>query len=200
MKLYFSLASPYAQKVRMAAALVGLSERIELVMTDAWTATTGLPQDNPLCKVPTLVCDDGSPLFDSPVICEYLDCLGGGSLFPPAGPARWSALRLQALGDGLCDAAVLRRVEGLRPEQQRSPVWIERQRMAMLRSCDVLETWVDDLSGAVTIATLAILAALSYLDLRFAEDDWRAGRPKLAAWFELASALPSYQATRVPKS
>ena len=198
MKLYFSHASPYARKVRITALEVGLLDQTTLEVTDAWSATRGLPDDNPLCKVPTLLLDDGTALFDSPVICEYLDHLGGGTLFPAAGPERWTALRLQALADGLCDAAVARRLETLRPENLRSDTWIARQIAAMVRACDALEGWVDDLSGPVTIGSLAVLVALGYLDLRFAEDNWRAGRPKLAAWFETASKRPSFQATKPP--
>jgi len=198
MKLYYSLASPYVRKVRMAALELGVAERIDLVLTDAWSVTAGLPQDNPLCKVPTLVLTDGTPLYDSPVICEYLDHLAGGGLFPPAGPARWTALCQQALGDGLCDAAVARRLEGMRPENLRSPTWIERQKAAMIRACDTLENDADDLSGPVTIGGLAVATALGYLDLRFAEEDWRPGRPRLAAWFAEAGKRPSFHATRPP--
>ncbi len=200
MKLYFSHASPYARKVRMASFEVGLLNQTTLEVTDAWSATQGLPDDNPLCKVPTLVLDDGTALFDSPVICEYLDHLGGGSLFPAAGPARWRALRLQALADGLCDAAVARRLENLRPENLRSESWIARQTTAMDRACDALENWGADLSGPVTIGTLAVAAALGYLDLRFADDSWRSGRPSLSAWFEQASQRHSFQSTKPPAS
>ena len=198
MKLYFSHASPYARKVRITAFEVGLLGQTDLEVTDAWSATAGLPDDNPLCKVPTLVLDDGTALFDSPVICEYLDHLGGGTLFPPAGPARWQALRLQALGDGLCDAAVARRLETMRPENLRSDAWIARQTAAMVRACDTLERWTADFSGSVTIGTVAVATALGYLDLRFADDNWRAGRPKLAAWFDEASQRPAFQATKPP--
>jgi len=99
MKLYYSVASPFVRKVLMTALELGVADRIDRVTTDAWTATEGLPQDNPLCKVPTLVLEDGTPLFDSPVICEYLNSLADGALFPPDGPRRWTALRLQALAD-----------------------------------------------------------------------------------------------------
>ncbi len=199
MKLYYSLASPYVRKVRMTALELGVADRITLVLTDAWTATEGLPQDNPLCKVPTLVLDDGTPLFDSPVICEYLNSLVDGSpLFPPAGPARWTALRLQALGDGLCDAAVLRRQELLRPEPVRSLSVLGRQQIAMGRCLNVLEGGVEDLSGPVTIGTLAVAAALGYLDLRFADTNWRADRPRLAAWLAGISQRPSFEATQPP--
>jgi len=198
MKLYYSLASPYVRKVRMTALELGLDDRLELVLTDAWTVTEGLPQDNPLCKVPTLVLDDGTPLFDSPVICEYLNSLAGGTLFPPDGPDRWTALRLQALADGLCDAAIARRLETLRPESLRAATWIARQQAAMVRALDALEGRIEELSGAVTIGTLAVATVLGYLDLRFAEDQWRVGRPRLAAWFVEAGRRPSFEVTRPP--
>ena len=200
MKLYYSLASPYVRKVRMTAYELGIADQLDLVLTDAWTVTEGLPQDNPLCKVPTLVLDDGTSLFDSPVICEYLDHTAGGSLFPAPGPARWTALHLQALGDGLCDAAVARRLENLRPEALRSADWNARQKAAMVRSCDTLERRVGELSNAVTIGTLAVVTALGYLDLRFADEDWRAGRPELAGWFAEASRRSSFEVTRPPAS
>jgi glutathione S-transferase len=198
MKLYFSYASPFARKVRMVAQEAGIAGQLTLELTDAWTATEGLPQDNPLCKVPTLVLDDGTPLFDSPVICEYLDTLSGAGLFPAAGPARWTALRFQALGDGLCDAALLRRLEAMRPENLRSESWSERQKAAMQRSLDTLEGWAGSLAGPVTIGTLAVATALGYLDLRFSHEDWRVGRPALTAWFAEASQRPSFLDTRVP--
>ncbi len=200
MKLYYSLASPYVRKVRMAALELGLADRLDLVLTDAWTVSEGLPDDNPLCKVPTLILDDGTSLFDSPVICEYLDSLANGSLFPPAGPGRWRALRLQALGDGLCDTAVILRLELLRPEPIRSLVTMDRQRRAIARTLTVLEREVEDLSGPVTIGTLAVAAGLGYLDLRFDDLQWRAAAPRLAAWFAEISRRPSVQTTRPPAS
>jgi glutathione S-transferase len=202
MKLRWSATSPYVRKVVIAMFERGLNDRVELVPTDAWSPATTLPEHNPLGKVPTLVLEDGSSLFDSPVICEYLDSLPeavGTPLFPPAGPARWNALRLQALGDGLNDAAVLRRLEGNRPDGQRSPDWMERQRQAMLRSCNALEERVGDLDGPFTIGTAAVLAALGYLDFRYGHEDWRPGRPKLAEWFEQASKRSSFVNTRPPQ-
>src|SRR5689334_5968404 len=142
MKLRFSPTSPYVRKVMMVIHELGLTDRVQLETTDAWSPTTTLPTTNPLGKVPALVLDDGSALFDSPVIAEYLDSLPGGGtapLFPASGPARWTALRQQALADGICDAAILRRLEGNRPEQIRSTDWMESQRAAVARTVDVLE-------------------------------------------------------------
>ncbi|HYI68362.1 MAG TPA: glutathione S-transferase N-terminal domain-containing protein, partial [Skermanella sp.] len=128
MKLRYSATSPYVRKVMMVIHERGLSDKVELEKTDAWSPTTDLPQDNPLGKVPALALPDGTSLFDSPVIVEYLDSLESGpgnGLYPEAGPDRWTALRFQALADGICDAAILRRLEGNRPEQLRSTDWME---------------------------------------------------------------------------
>lgn len=196
MKLRYSATSPYVRKVTMTIIECGLEDRVERVVTNAWDAETDLPADNPLGKVPALTTDDGAVLFDSPVICEYLDSLhDGAKLFPAAGPARWAALRLQALGDGLNDASVARRLEEMRPDGERSQKWIERQTAAMARTLDVLEGEVNGFADRFDIGALALMSALGYLDLRFTAEDWRAGRPKLAAWFDTASKRPSYQAT-----
>ncbi len=199
MKLRWSPTSPYVRKVVMVAIECGLEDSIEKQPTNAWAPDTDLPADNPLGKVPALILEDGTTLFDSPVIAEYLDTLHDGRrLFPPPGPARWTALRLQALGDGLCDAAVLRRLEDSRPEGERSPGWMERQRQAMVRTLDALEREAGAFGDGVTIGTLSVLVALGYLDLRYAHEDWRAGRPALAAWFAAASERDSYRRTAPP--
>ncbi|HYH40125.1 MAG TPA: glutathione S-transferase N-terminal domain-containing protein [Azospirillum sp.] len=199
MKLRYSATSPYVRKVMMVAIECGLDSGIELENTDAWSPETDLPKDNPLGKVPALILPVGPTLYDSPVICEYLDTLHDGPrLFPAPGPARWSALRQQALADGICDAAVLRRLESNRPDGEKSPSWMERQRVAVGRACDTLESFADMLPANPTIGTLAILAALGYLDFRFASEDWRPGRPKLKAWFDKASDRDSYRRTMPP--
>lgn len=200
MKLRYSKTSPFVRKVRMTAWELDLTDRIVLDPTDAWSPATTLPQDNPLGKVPTLVLEDGSTLYDSAVICEYLDSLGGTPKLFPTGPERWIALKLQALADGICDAAVLARLEAGRAEGERSPSWIERQKRAMVRGCDALEADIDTLSGPVTIGTLAVLAALGYLDLRFPEDDWRGPHPRLARWFETAGDRPGFRHTDPARS
>lgn len=200
MKLRWSPTSPYVRKVVMVAIERGLEDSIEKQKTDAWSPETDLPTDNPLGKVPALILDDGSALYDSPVIAEYLDSLNGGPrLFPAAGPARWTALRLQALSDGICDAAILRRLEGARPDGEKSPGWMERQRKAVVRALDVLESEAAQLGQEpFTIGTLSVLVALGYLDFRFPQDAWREGRPALAAWFETASDRDSFRLTAPP--
>jgi glutathione S-transferase len=196
MKLRYSATSPYVRKVTMTVIECGLQDKVERQPTNAWAEDTDLPADNPLGKVPALVLADGTCLFDSRVICEYLDSLNAGAkLFPAQGPARWAALRLQALGDGLNDAAVARRLEAIRPDGERSEKWIARQAAAMTRALDVLEREVDGFKDGFDIGTIAVMSALGYLDLRFTEDKWRDGRPKLTAWFDVVSARPSYQET-----
>jgi glutathione S-transferase len=200
MKLRFSPTSPYVRKVWIVALETGLAERIELVTTNAWAPDTDLTADNPLSKVPALIADGGEALFDSPVICEYLDSLHDGHrLVPESGGARWAQLRLQALGDGILDAALAKRIEtAMRPEDKRWTGWVERQGNAIRRGLDVLEeecaAWGDDfLIGQITVA-----ATLGYLDFRFGAEDWRSGRPRLTAWFAKVSGRASVSKT-VPK-
>lgn len=199
MKLRWSPTSPYVRKVMMVVIECGLEQAIEKQTTNAWAPDTDLPADNPLGKVPALVLEDGTALFDSPVIAEYLDTLHDGPrLFPATGPARWAALRQQALADGVCDAAILRRLEAQRPDGEKSPAWMERQRRAVARSLDVLEAEAAGLGDAPTIGTLSVLAALGYLDFRFGHEDWREGRPALSRWFEAMSARDSFRRTAPP--
>jgi glutathione S-transferase len=200
MKLRYSATSPYVRKVMMVIHERGLSDRVELEKTDAWSPETDLPSNNPLGKVPALVLGDGPALFDSPVIVEYLDTLAGpdASLFPTTGPNRWTALRFQALADGICDAAILRRLEGNRPEQLRSTDWMERQRAAVVRSVDALEADAAKLGERFTIGSVAVLAALGYLDFRFGHEDWRPGHPALSAWFDAESRRDSFVGTAPP--
>ena len=199
MKLRYSATSPYARKVVATAIEIGLDGRVERVATDPWSADTDLPASNPLGKVPALETDDGTVLFDSPVICEYLDSLHDGPKLHPEGAARWTALRLAAIGDGICDAAITRLLDTRRPENLRSPDWQQRQKAAMARACDLLEAEAASLEGAVTIGHLAVACALGYLDLRWDADQWRQGRPKLAAWFEGFSQRPSIASTAPPQ-
>jgi glutathione S-transferase len=198
MQLRFSPTSPYVRKVVVTAHELGLADRVELITTNPWVPDPALFRDNPLGKVPALTTDEGDVLFDSPVICEYLESLAGPRLFPDSGRARWQALRLQALGDGLLDAAVLWRLETQRPADERSSDWQVLQQDAVSRALDALEHeaahWAEDVNiGHVTVA-----CALGYLDFRFASEDWREEHPTLAAWYQDFAARPSMVAT-VPK-
>ena len=196
MKLHYNVASPFVRKVMAVAIETGLESRLEPVtrMMTPVKPDAELARDNPLGKIPCLVTDEGA-LFDSRVICEYLDGLHDGpKMFPPAGPARWTALRRQAQGDGIMDAGVLTRYETfLRPEERRWPEWIEGQKQKFRRALDSLEA--DAFGDTVDIGTITIGCALGYLDFRYQDENWRATRPRLAAWLEWFSERPSLART-----
>lgn len=198
MKLYFSPTSPFARKVRISALELGLTERLELIEVTLSPVQPhdGLRAHNPLGKIPALLSDTGEALFDSPVICEYLDALAGGNrLYPAASAARWRALRRQALADGMTDAAVLMRYElVVRPEALRWREWLDGQRLKIRTGLDALEA--EPLDGPFDIGAISILCALDYLALRFPEERWGEGRPRLSAWHKALSARPSLASTR----
>lgn len=197
MKLRYSPTSPYVRKIMVLAKEAGLDGKIEPVTTK--TTDAALWSENPIGKVPTLIMDDGSALFDSPVILEYLDSLHGGAKFiPPSGPQRWKALKLEALADGILDAAVLRRGESLRPPANQSPDFLAKQGQVVARCLDALEKDAASLDGPLTVGTITVGCALGYLDFRFAADAWRKGRSKLAAWYEAFSKRPSMASTVPP--
>lgn len=156
MHLHSTITSPYARKVWVVAHETGLISQIERIATNPH-ADEYLRSDNPLCRVPTLILNDQSALFDSPVICEYLDSLHSGpKLFPAAGNERWAALRLQALGDGMLDASLSRRMETIRPASEQSPMWIARQMMAINAALDWLGARIQLLNGPTNIGQIAI--------------------------------------------
>ena len=191
------------RKVAITISELGLGSRIQEhpASVSPVTPNDEVARDNPLIKIPTLVLDDGSALFDSAVICEYLDHLSGTPrLFPPAGPARWTALRRQALADGLMEASVLLRYElALRPEALRWTEWMDGQKLKMTRALDAMEAEANRLGAAFDIGHIAFACALGYLDLRYDHFQWRNGRPALAAWFAGVSARPSVAAS-MPKA
>jgi glutathione S-transferase len=191
-RLYTSKTTPFGRKVLMVAHEIGLADRLRLEIV-ADTASEELARVNPLNKIPALALDDGSTLFDSRVICEYLDSLHGARLHPAEGPERWRALRLQALADGICEAAVSRLLEGRRPPALQWADWVAKQRRKVTQGLDALER--ETLPHTPDIGALALLVALGYLDFRFGEDAWRQGRPRLAAWFTTCSDRPSFRAT-----
>ncbi|MDA1089846.1 MAG: glutathione S-transferase N-terminal domain-containing protein [Proteobacteria bacterium] len=192
MKLRYSPASPYARKVIVTAIETGLDGNLEKVPTKPYDAKTDLGEDNPLGKIPALTTDDGQILYDSPVICEYLDSLhDGDKLFPASGKARWQALKLQALGDGMSDAGMARRLEGLRPEEFQYDKYVRRQEAVIYRAMDALENGIDALDGPLTIGPVAIACSIGWLDFRHGDLNWRGERPGLAKWFEEFSDRPS---------
>lgn len=195
MKLFYSPTSPYVRKVMAAAIHRGLAGRIERIPTNPHQSPPELLAANPLSKVPCLITDDGFALFDSPVICEYLDTLGDAlPLFPPPHAAhRWHVLRMQALADGILDAAVLWRMEKGRPREAARDAVMERQREVIERALAFLEH--NPPGKGLDIGGIAVGCALGYLDFRFADQPWRANCPKLAAWYAEVSALPAFAET-----
>jgi glutathione S-transferase len=189
MKLHYSAASPYVRKVMACAIARGLETRIEKVTTNPHTSPAELLASNPLSKVPALVADDGAPIFDSPVICEYLDSLGDApALFPPAGSAaRLKALVRQAAADGILDSAVGRRGMSQLPQDDGRKAYDARQKGAVDRALAMIEK--DPPAGLSDIGAISVACALGYLDFRFPHEPWRDAHPKLAAWFAEVSKL-----------
>ena len=198
MKLRYSTTSPFVRKVTVLCLETGLNSQIERVSTNPWSEEDDLPQDNPLGKVPALLRDDGETLFDSSLICDYLDSLHDGTpMIPRQGEARWRALRQQVLGNGICDCAVLLLVEGKRrPEEKRWDAWVARQRGKIDRALDTLEAEREGLAGAFTIGVMTVAITLDYLDFRFPDYGWRDGRPGLEAWHKTISERLSLQETK----
>jgi glutathione S-transferase len=197
MKLHWSPRSPFVRKVMIAAHETGLVDRLTCVRTVvAMTApNAALLPDNPLSKIPTLVLDDGSPLYDSGVICEYLDTLHDGSKLFPADPkVRWIAVRRHALGNGLLDLLILWRNE--RERAQPSQAHLDAYAVKYKAALDVLEKETPAIAATpFGIGHIAIGCALSYADFRFADLNWRAEHPQLAAWHKSFSQRPSARAT-----
>ncbi|HSH41932.1 MAG TPA: glutathione S-transferase N-terminal domain-containing protein [Arenicellales bacterium] len=195
MKLRYSPTSPYVRKVMITAIETGQESVIEKVPTNPWDPETDLPDDNPLGKVPALIVDEGLTLFDSPVICEYLSERVGAVLVPQQGLNRWRVLRLQALGDGILDASVLRLLESRRPADKQSADWIERQKRTIARGIDSLEEAAAGWGDELTLGQITVGAALGYLDFRFPGDEWRQGRPQLTDWYEAFAQRASMKDT-----
>lgn len=201
-ELFYAPTSPYVRKVMACAIEVGLAERIVKLPS----AAHPLKRDariagfNPLAKVPAAKLADGTLLFDSRVICEYLDDLGHGALFP-RGPERWRVLTEQALGDGLLDAALLIRYENTcRSDDIRLQEWIDGQMAKIAAALDQMESTVAVFGNRITVGSLTIACALGYLDFRFASYDWRSSHPALTKWFAIASQRPSLQETAPAES
>lgn len=195
MKLLYSPTSPYARKVLVLAHEAGIGLEVEAGSGSPTARNPKVAAQNPLGKIPVLLTDQG-PLYDSRVICQYLDTLHEGHSLYPDGAARFVALRREALADGLLDAALLARYETTRPEDKVWADWHDGQVTKMTAALDQMET---DLPDAVDIGAIAYGCALGYVDFRFAALDWRASRPRLAAWEAEFAARPSMQATRAPQ-
>lgn len=201
MRVRVNAASPFARKVRVVARETGLIGKLQEIETAVSPVAPNkdLASANPLIKIPALELDDGTTLYDSRVICEYLDSLAGGRLFPASGSERWQALRLQALCDGILDAAVLTRYETVvRPEALRWPDWIAGQRAKIEGGLAVLERNQAGFGDRFAIGQIGAACVLGYLDFRFPDIAWRKSHAGLARWFEQISARASVRETMPP--
>jgi glutathione S-transferase len=190
--------SPFGRKIRIAAAILGLSERLEVVVADTNDPAESLRRQNPLGKIPTLILEDGTALYDSPVILEYLDFLaGGGKIIPLETGPRFAALTLQALADGLAEASVLQIYETrFRDADRYSAKWLDHQAGKAERALAALEG-SPPADRARDVGAIASACALGYLDLRFA-GRWRNNHPRLVRWLDFfAAGVPAFAETRV---
>jgi glutathione S-transferase len=190
--------SPFGRKVKLAASVLGLSGDIRVEKADTNDADDTVRRQNALGKIPVLVLDDGSTLFDSRVILEYLDHrAGGGKIIPHEPNARFAALRLQALADGMTDAQILIVYEGrFRPPEHHVKTWIDYQADKIRRGFDELEANPPSLDPTPNVGQIALACFLGHRDFRFA-GDWRAARPKLVAWLDrFAAKVPAFEATK----
>jgi glutathione S-transferase len=199
MKLYYTPTSPFVRKVLVTARELGLADLIETVLLrpSPTQVDATLSRENPLNKIPALALDEGGSLYDSPVICEYLDALaGGGRLLPPAGGARWDVLRTQALADGVLDASILVFYERAnRPKELHWAPWLDGQTQKALQGLDALDVQVGRFGDAPDLGQIAAACAVGWLEFRAPFGDIRAGRERLFAWYERFAARPSMVAT-----
>lgn len=201
MRLYHSPTSPYVRKVMVLLHEAGLLKQVEII------GATGTPVDpgsmplgqNPLGKIPALERDDGPAIYDSRVICRYLDAMADDQFYPP-GPRLWDTLTLEATADGILDAAILMIYEQrVRPEEKRYHAWVEGQWAKVDRALDAVESrWMDHLNGPMDMAQIAMACALGYLDFRHPAREWRKNRSHLAVWEAQFAKRPSMRETQPP--
>ena len=201
MRLYTSPTTPFGRKVMVLILEAGLTDHIKI------SEVSGNPLDpgslpitrNPLGKIPALDLEDGPAIYDSRVICRYLDDLAQSGFYPAA-PLLWQTLTLEATADGILEAALSMVYENrMRPEAKRFPAWIDAQWSKIDRALDAIDThWMAHLAGRLDMAHIAVGCALGYLDFRLGARDWRHGRPGLTLWAANFGKRPSMQATMPP--
>lgn len=188
MKLIFSPTSPFARKVHVLIHELNLEKTVTLQNPGAVSPVANnaaLNAVNPLGLLPALELDNGECLYDSAVICEYLNHVADGPFFPADAERRYRTLTLQALADGILDLSVALRYEtAIRPEEQRWQTWIEHQNEKITRGLDALESHCARFEASPLIGEITVACALGYRDFRYADSDWRGGRPALTRWFE----------------
>jgi len=199
MILRSSPPSPFGRKVKLALAILGLDKDVTIEKSDPVDVNDTIRQQNPLGKIPALILEDGSVLYDSPVILEYLDHrAGGGKILPQDPTARFKSLRLQALCDGILDAGILLVYEGRwRPPEMAVQKWLDHQTGKVTRALAALEAAPPALTAPPCVGQITLACALGYGDLRFG-GKWREASPKLVKWLDVfAAQVPAFEATRV---
>lgn len=195
-----SATSPFGRKVKIAAKVLGLWDRIEVVPADTTNPADSLNDQNPLGKIPILIPEDGRPIYDSRVIVDYLDYLAGGEKIVPPAPARFDALVMQALADGIVDAGILRIYENrFRPPEKHVQSWLDHQTLKIDRGLKALAASpLPDIRECPDIGAIALACALGYMDFRFA--GWRPDHPLLSDWIDgFAAEIPAFGETAPPK-
>jgi len=193
-----SMTSPYGRKARIALEVAGLAGLARVEKADTADAADPLPGQNPLGKVPVVLLEDGTAIYDSRVILEFIDLEAGGDVIMPSGKARIPALTLQALADGILDASILQRMEiASRPEEKRHQPWVDRQAGKVTRALAALEAaGPPKVQGKPNVGQITLACALGYLDFRF-DGAWRQNYPGLVAWLEgFRKAVPAFDATK----
>lgn len=209
MKLYWTPASPFVRKVMVVAIELGLDHRIEILPT-YWPHNWGFQTvemepdfmaANPVARIPTLVTDDGVPIAESNLICDHLQSLNEAkALLPKPGKARWEALRILGIADGALEAMIARRAELLRNGVNQSNDFIDKLRTRIGRCLDSLDAEIGSFDGPISLPQIAAGIACSYMDFRYASDDWRNGRSRLAAWHAVFAKRPSMMKTEAAET
>jgi glutathione S-transferase len=192
--------SPFGRKARIAVSVLGLDNKVKIEPASNQDPADPISKQNPLGKVPVLILDDGSTLFDSPVILEYFDVMaGGGRILPNETKARFDALRLEALADGILDASILVVYEGrYRPAEMAVQKWLDHQNAKVARGLTAIEAAPPGLDAPPTVGQITLACTLGYRDFRF-KGEWRKDYPRLTAWLDkFAASVPSYAKTAPP--
>jgi glutathione S-transferase len=201
MKLFYAQTSPFVRKVMVVAHELGIADRIDQRVSGAHPVdrVADVVELNPLGKIPLLVTDEGEVIYDSAVICDYLNSQCSGNIIPNDRKTRWEALTLQSLGNGMLDASMLARYEVLaRPEDKVWQVWVDSQLAKVHSGADFIESKAGSFGDRVDIGTITLACTYGYLDFRFPDLNWRDGRPATTAWYEAFLKRPSMKSTMPP--